>query len=77
MSRSVGGRSERALNDIPLQIHYHHVLWFHHVITYPAGLYDDEAGRPVDRRGVAPGEYHEAALHQVEVGLPDYLFQLF
>ena len=77
MSRSVGGWPERSLNDIPFQIHDHHVLRFHHVVTDPAGLDDDETGGTVDRRGVAPREYYQATLNQVEISLLDFLFQLF
>ena len=73
----VGGGPQRALHDVPFEVHDDHVLGFHIVIRDAAGLDHHQAGLPVDGAHVTPGEEHEAVLHEVQVRLADFLFEFF
>ena len=73
----VGGRAQGAFDDVAVEVDDDHVGGLHAVVGHAAGLDDHKAAPAVDGAHVAPGEYHQAVLHQVEVGLADLLFKLF
>ena len=57
-----------ALDHAAFQVDDDHALRLKFVVGHAAGLDDHQARLAIDAAGVAPGERHQAGLHQVAVG---------
>ena len=68
MGRRVAGGFQIALDHAAVQVDDDHALRLKFVVGHAAGLDDDKALLAVDAAGIAPGERHQAGLHQVAVG---------
>jgi len=75
MRGGVGGRVERALDDLAIEVADDEVLGLEDVVVHAARLDDEESPLPVETRGVAPGEHHETVLGEVHVRLVDLVTQ--
>ena len=77
MSRSIGRRSERPLDDLAVEVYHNHILRFHIIITDTRRLDDHQAAFAVNGGHVAPGEDHKAVLDQVKVCTSDFILKFF
>src|SRR6266851_7817640 len=77
MGVEVGGRLQRAVDDLAVQVGYDHVLRPQVVVVDSRRLDDDEPLLAIDPAGVAEGVEDQATFDEFEVGFKDSGSQLF
>ena len=76
MCRCVGGRTERAFDYVPFEVHYDNIFGAHLLVGDSARLYGDETFFPVDAGNIAPCIDDKAVFDKVKIGLKYFLFKL-
>ena len=78
MRRGVTRRIEVAFDNLAcLQIDNNHIRSLHCVVIDARRFDDNQPFFAVDARDVAPRENHKSLFHKVEIGLENFLFQIF
>ena len=76
VGRRIGGRAQRTLDDLAVEIDHHHVRGLHGFVADAARFDDDDALLTVDAADVAPGKGHQTVLGQIQVGAKNFFLQL-
>ena len=76
MCRRVARGAERSLHHVAVKVDDDHVLGAHDVVLHAAGLDHHKAAGAVYGADVAPCEYDQSVLYEIEIGAQNLLFEL-
>ena len=69
MGRQIGGGTERAFNNLSVQIRQHQIGGFKSSYGTPLGLIATRSALPIDAAGIAECVQDQSSTNQFEVGL--------